>query len=299
MASRITKGQFTVKEKPFEILHVRLYSTHMSEHRLYLCAHGRAVRSDKLVGRIPNLVSRLTDENGKEFIYAAYVNSSVLDASVNPERTAFALPEDQSDLPFAEITLAEIRAAIVEACKSFLAPYTAPIAERKRSRIEDFVQRDGVMYRPILARLQQTIAEIDPDATDDEIDSHLYHGYHQLQVKLRNEGQELLQSPVPEGTEFDQFEERFQRFFEEISEVKRADLARYVCHRKAIIEFLQKQLTLQEDGRYRREGRIHSIIFPRGKTSDEVLFDDHNLWLVDERLAFHLFLSSDKPIKQI
>ncbi len=76
-------------------------------------------------------------------------------------------------------------------------------------------------------------------------------------------------------------------------------MARYVCHRKAIIEFLQKQLTIQDDGKYRREGRIHNIIFPRGKTSDEVLFEDHNLWLVDERLVFHAFLSSDKPIKRI
>jgi hypothetical protein len=88
------------------------------------------------------------------------------------------------------------------------------------------------------------------------------------------------------------------RYFEEISEVNRADLARYVCHRKAIIEFLQKQLTIQDNGKYRRD-RIHSIIFPRGKTSDEVLFEDHNLWLVDERLVFHAFLSSDKPIKRL
>ena len=72
-----------------------------------------------------------------------------------------------------------------------------------------------------------------------------------------------------------------------------------MCHRKAIIEFLQKQLTLANGGKYRREERIHSIIFPRGRTSDEVLFEDHNLWLVDERLAFHIFLSSDKPLKRL
>src|SRR6185437_16431630 len=48
-----------------------------------------------------------------------------------------------------------------------------------------------------------------------------------------------------------------------------------------------------------REERVHSIIFPRGTTSDEVLFEDHNLWLVDERLAFQLFLSSDKPINRL
>lgn len=299
MASKITTKNFTIKGKAFEILHVRLYSTHINEHRLYLCAHGRAVVSEKLAGRIPNLVRHLQDDNNEEFIYAAYVNSPILDGAVNADRTAFNLPEDASTLPLLEMTLSEIREGVLEDCKSFLAPYTAPIAEKKRTRIEEFVQRDGAMYRPILSRLEYSIAKIDPEATDDEIDRHLYEGYHELQVKLRDEGQELLDAPVPTDTELEGFEERLNRFFEEISEVNRADLARYVCHRKAIIEFLQKQLTIQDNGKYRREDRIHSIIFPRGKTSDEVLFEDHNLWLVDERLVFHAFLSSDKPIKRL
>jgi hypothetical protein len=297
MASKIITQEFTIKGKKFEILHVRLYSTHINEHRLYLCAHGRAVVSEKLAGRIPNLVRHLEDANNAEFIYAAYVNSVVLDEAVNSDRTGFNLSEDGTELPLFEMSLAEIRGAVFETCTLFLAPYTAPIAEKKRARIEEFVQRDGAMYRPILGRLADKIAEIDPEATDDEIDRHLYGGYHELQIKLRDEGQELLESPAPSDTEFEQFEERLARYFEEISEVNRADLARYVCHRKAIIEFLQKQLTLQDDGKYRREDRIHSIIFPRGKTSDEVLFEDHNLWLVDERLVFHAFLSSDKPIR--
>ncbi len=299
MASKITRQEFTIANTLFQVLHVRLYSTHINEHRLYLCAHGRAVVKEKLVGRIPDLARHLKDDDGAEFIYEAYVNSSILDGAVNSDRTGFNLPEDRGDLPLFEMTLVEIRAGVFEACKSFLSPYTAAVAEKKRARIEEFVQREGLMYRPILQRLEHAIADIDPEATDDEIDRRLYDGYQELQIKLRDEGQQLLQSPIPPDTELEQFEERLQRYFEEISEVNRADLARYVCHRKAIIEFLQKQLTLRDDGKYRREDRIHSIIFPRGKTSDEVLFEDHNLWLVDERLVFHVFLSSDKPIKQL
>jgi hypothetical protein len=36
-----------------------------------------------------------------------------------------------------------------------------------------------------------------------------------------------------------------------------------------------------------------------GATSDEVPFDRHNLWLVDERLAYHKFLASDKQLRVI
>jgi len=299
MASQIDRKEFKIKDKPFQVLHVRLYSTHINEHHLYFCAHGRAVLPERLVGRIPDLVRNLEDESSKEFIYAAYVNSSTLDNEVNSDRTGFNLPEDETGLPFHDITMSEIRNGVLNECKSFLSPYTAPIAERKRARIEEFVQKDGVMYRPIIGRLESTIAEIDPDASDEEIDRCLYEGYHSIQVKLRNEGQQLLERCLQPDAEFEEFEDRLDRYFAEVSEVNRADLARYVCHRKAILEFLQKQLTIQADGKYRREERVHSIIFPRGTTSDEVLFEDHNLWLVDERLAFQLFLSSDKPINRL
>src|SRR5689334_3398567 len=102
----------------------------------------------------------------------------------------------------------------------------------------------------------------------------------------------------PKKTSLWEFKKRFDDFFEKISEVNRADLARYVCHRKAIIEFLQTQLALQKEGKYKREETLHSIIFPQGSTSDDLLFEDHNLWLVDERLAFHVCLSSDRQIKK-
>jgi hypothetical protein len=35
-----------------------------------------------------------------------------------------------------------------------------------------------------------------------------------------------------------------------------------------------------------------------GATSDDVLFDMHNLWLLDERLAYHKFLASDKQLRK-
>lgn len=298
MVPRIERKTVTACGQSIQLLHVRLYSTHISDHRLYFCAQERAVTHEKLTGRIPNLLRRLEDENHEDFVYAAYVNSLALDQAVNSDRTGFTLPEDSSGLLAPEITLSDIRNAVLEECRVFLAPYTAPVAERKRVRVQKFVENDGAMYRPILGRLQNQIEAIDPEANDDEIDRRLYAGYQVLQQKLRDEGQELLKTTANEEDSFAQYEERFRSYFEESSEVNRADLARYVCHRKAILEFLKRQLTLDEKGRYRREDRIHSIIFPRGKTSDEISFEDHNLWLIDERLAFHVFLSSDQQIRQ-
>ena len=35
------------------------------------------------------------------------------------------------------------------------------------------------------------------------------------------------------------------------------------------------------------------------KTSEDVPFEQQNLWIVDERLTYHSFLSSDKPLKSL
>ena len=44
---------------------------------------------------------------------------------------------------------------------------------------------------------------------------------------------------------------------------------------------------------------IHSIVFPRGKQSGEVGAEQQNLWLIDDRLAFHEHLFSDISIGHI
>jgi hypothetical protein len=41
---------------------------------------------------------------------------------------------------------------------------------------------------------------------------------------------------------------------------------------------------------------IHNIIFPMKTTSDEIMYEQQNLWLIDERLTHHSFLASDKPL---
>ena len=297
MVAHSERKRLAIKDEVFGVLHLRLYSTHIPEHRLYLCANDRVVTREALTG-VPNLARRLQDDKGREFTYGAYVNSPVLDSSVNADRTGFRLSEDGGPLLAGEIALSDIRQAVRAHCKEFLSPYTEPIRRRKRARIQQFIESDGVMYRPIVKHLAHRFDDIDPEATNDDIDRDLYGAYQDLQAALRREGTELLQAAPSDDADFATFRQRFDEYFERISEVNRADLARYVCHRKAIIEFLRQQLSRQDDGKYSLEDRIHSIIFPRGTTSDEVPFGEHNLWLIDERLAFHVFLSSDRAIGQ-
>jgi hypothetical protein len=297
MVAHADRKNIEIKGSQFQIVNIRLYSNHISDHNLYLCAHDRVVTRDKITS-IPNMARRLQDAEGKDFVYAVYVNSHVLDTAVNSDRTGFNLEIDETELYGDHITIHDIKSGTLAHSKNYLSAYTEPIAKEKRDRIRKYVESDGAMYRPIMKHLEHTYDNIKPDATNDEIDLQLYEAYHELQIKVRKEGGELLQTATLDDMEYENFRERFDVYFETVSELNRADLARYVCHRKAIISFLKQQLSRQDDGKYHLEDRVHSIIFPRGKTSDEILFEEHSLWLIDERLAFHVFLSSDQAIRK-
>ena len=62
-----------------------------------------------------------------------------------------------------------------------------------------------------------------------------------------------------------------------------------------IIYILVKGIHLKEDGRFNKEAYIHKLIYPMRRTSEEIEYKSHNLWLIDERLAYCDYISSDVP----
>ncbi|HDR9039084.1 TPA: ATP-binding protein, partial [Burkholderia vietnamiensis] len=92
---------------------------------------------------------------------------------------------------------------------------------------------------------------------------------------------------------------RLTAYLEKADDIKKSDLANYVFHRKVILDILEKAIERGADGKYSKEELIHELIMPMRKTSNEVRLDSCNLWLIDERLAFHDFLASDKPLSSM
>lgn len=299
MIEKSETTQIKVKDTDFYVTHVRLYASHDKEHQTHFCANERVVQSRKITGRLPNLTARLKDDTGKQFVYAAYVDSQVLDTTVSAERTTFAIDESAADLIPSDIGWTDITQAVDEQSQKFLSPYTDPIREEKRRRIDAFVAQQAPMYRPILPYIDARIDRIDPNSDDDSLDLELYRAYHELDISTKEQGVTLLKEEAEAADAFEGFTERLEAYFEKVTDLKAADLARYVCQRKAVLDFLQKLLTKKEDGKYHLESQVHNVIFPMGKTSSEVLLHDHNLWLLDERLAYHAFLASDKQLRTL
>src|ERR1700722_5009213 len=80
----------------------------------------------------------------------------------------------------------------------------------------------------------------------------------------------------------------------------KSSLAQYVAHRRVILDFLERSLPSDpETGKYPLEEIIHRIIYPMRTTSDDVPYEQQNLWIIDERLAYHGFLASDMRLDAV
>jgi len=76
-------------------------------------------------------------------------------------------------------------------------------------------------------------------------------------------------------------------------------LAEYVMRRKAVLDLFDRLREYEDPEKEKphREAAMHSLICPMGVDSTKLEFDDHNLWMVDDRLAFFAYFASDKRLK--
>jgi hypothetical protein len=262
-----------------------------------MCAASRLVKEESLLGKVPGLHGKISDENG-EFTYACYVSSDFLDEHVRPERTGFDIADSVDDLfSNTEIALKEIRELIAQRVGGYLSEYLEETKKAAIDRVQNYVSTKAPRYRPVLRRIMEAGLSIDPNISDKDLELLLHKHLSEIEAKLLSDGHEVMepsQGESPLG-----YRERLSEYIKVADEVKQSDLAGYVFHRKVILDILEQSIRRDNDGRYAREDLIHELIMPMQKTSNDVTPDACNLWLIDERLAFHHFLASDKPLSSM
>lgn len=88
---------------------------------------------------------------------------------------------------------------------------------------------------------------------------------------------------------------------ERISAQETSVLADYTVRRKVVLDLLEKRLGYKPDGtmKYHSEEALHKFVVPMRVENHDIKIDDHNLWIVDDKLAYYEYWASDKKIKKI
>src|SRR3546814_3520321 len=127
--------------------------------------------------------------------------------------------------------------------------------------------------------------------SNQDIELHLQKKKFEKEVTTRTQVAAILNSDNP-----DDLAEKIDEIMKNISDTSKNDLIHYVSMRKCVLDIFSKSLELDAEGKYKSEGEVHDVIMRRRKDSDDLDYDDHNLWILDERLNFTSYVSSDKPI---
>lgn len=287
-----------ILENKFDLIHIKFRVSTSKKHFLSLCAASRLVKEEMITDKkVPGLFNEISDEKGA-FIYTCYVASSFLDEHVRSERTAFDIPDNVDGLlSNAEISFKLIEKSVLERTKEYLAASLKENIEAGRERLETFVDKKSPEHKFLLRYISPEKLSVSPQITDKELDRYVRDLTYDVSEQIIEEGQEIMS--LKEGEAIDDYENRLQEYFVKVGDVKQADLTKYVLHRRVVLDYLRHLIGLLENGKYAREELIHQLIMPLRKNSKEVSSNLCNLWLLDERLAFHDFLASDQTLKSM
>lgn len=273
-------------------------STRNPTPRLFWCAANRLVMEESLSGKVPGLHGRLKDKTSAEFTYACYLSADYLDTHVRADRTGFDISER---IPGAtlddDISLEDIRSGVLGAVEGLLADSLTAARVEGKARVSDYVSNQAPRYRPVLARLESLGVTVDPSIKDQDLELVLHSQLQKLEADVIAQGHAVFAEA--DTTTPEVYQERLSEYLRTVTDINQSDLAAYVSRRRAILDALAKLIRSGDLGKYSREDAIHSLLMPMRKDSNEIGTDASNLWIIDERLAFHDYLASDKTLKSM
>lgn len=281
-------------EECFLVRVFKIYAPKSHKSRISLVAHKREVSGSTLHKYIPEFEEEFYEKNAKggvdldrNYIIKAYVFGKYLDENVSLERGGFEFSKE-SDLLHG-IAQVEIEKEVASIALHAVGEDISLRQEKKLERVKLYVAEEAPWHQSMLIEID--LSQLPYKPTNEEIETQLQKQKFTNQNKIRSAVEKLLSE-----TNIENIEEKVIELAPKISESSKDELIHYVAMRKSILDLLEKSLQADEFGAYPSEGVVHDIIFPRKHANEDTPFHSHNLWIVDERLNYTTYVSSDLPL---
>jgi hypothetical protein len=282
------------KVHEFKLRIFKLFSPRNSKSKISLVAHNREVTEVATQTYVPEFSEDFYEavrdgapEVGRNYVIKTYVFGDYLNDHVSLERGGFEFQKEVDALHGVSQTQIERKAA--ELTKAAVATEVTSRQQKKEAQIHEYVEHTAPWHRTILRKVD--LSQFPYNPSSDEIEARLQEEKFRDEVKIRRDVQRIL-----EDASVGAFEAGISDIVERISETSKNDLVHYVALRKNVLALFEKSLQITSTDGYQSEGFVHDIIFPRGKDNASLGYEEHNLWLIDERLNFARYLASDIPL---
>ena len=266
----------------------KVFHTNWQNSTIKLVAHNREVTSEPLHNYISEFKENFNDQNKWDFIIRAYVTSDYFDDNIDQERWKFNFPKSSSWNIYFPFTQEEIESHIVEIIEQIdiLSNEITTRKDKKKKRVNTYLDK---RYRHNWYRNKINYDEIWYGASETEIEMYIQRIIASEETKLFQWIKQL------ESFKWDT-SEKVEELVQLAWQAWKDRLANYVWLRKCILDLLKDSLKINpETGKYKSEDTVHSIIYPTKRNSDNTWYFEHNLRLIDEKLNFTEFITSDIP----
>lgn len=259
-------------------------------HFVHFIAHDRTVHSQSIDAK---LGLKHFGPNGDR-VFHALLTGEYLDKNVNQERTAFTFEDAVIDRIINDVCTSHI--------ESFLAEPLSKLKGEQREIIETITSTYPSVAFGDAEELQSKVpsGELNNDAIYGHLARERFRRDERQAQKIRNVLSRLKDASLDANT----FSAAIVEASKALEDVEQRSLAEYVVRRKVVLDFieilLQKVRDDEKDSAYQREDILHSFICPvkvnnvsEGNGSRVGASASHDLWIVDERLTFAEYFSSD------
>ena len=210
-----------------------------------------------------------------------------LDRNVSLERGGFEFAMENDVLH--GIAQSEVEKRASEIARDAVDSEMRSRREKKKARVQSYVDDKAPWHKDIAGTAD--LSEMVYKPTDEEIEAHLQKEKFSQECAIKKDVSKILAETNLESMKCDVVD-----IVKKISGTSKNDLIHYIAQRRAILDLFGKSLEVNEEGHYASEGFVHDIIFPRKGDTEKTRFRDHNLWILDERLNFTSYVSSDVPL---
>ncbi|MFW8566499.1 hypothetical protein [Orrella sp. 11846] len=294
----IGRNSFTLKaldtQETFLVRVFKFYSPRNQKSRISLVAHKREVAGSVIHKYIPEFVDEFfeNDHNNeieavRNYIVKAYVFGSYLDNNVSLERGGFEF-QMENDLLLG-IGQAQIEQKAAAIAREAMGVDITVRQAKKVERVQSYVDEYAPWHKTIIGKIDLSLMPYDP--SPEEIETRLQKEKFAQELAIKRDVAKLMTQ-----VNFEISQACVVDIVNKMSDTSKNDLIHYVALRRQVLEIFGKSLQINESGRYACEGVVHDIIFPLKGDTDNTSFQDHNLWIIDERLNLTTYVCSDRPL---
>ena len=266
-------------EITFDFNFMRVDAEKLKRHSLYFYSDSRATTDLESISK--GLKETHFESEGKKYSYLVAVSSAYFTSSQSRDKITNL--NVKIDLDGKSKALKDTLVALAKSRILDLEPrYTAERRAVIKKYTEELIALDPVLRRGLG---DQTITEFVNARGILESKEQIASDLFVIRLRTKFDFRKINSS-----TPFDELK-RVVR--EKIPDDAKEALAVYVAYRNDLIKVFKEMLSRHSDG-LAREDAVHELVYPRYKDSEQIDYSSHNLWLLDDDLAFAEYISSDR-----